>query len=603
MSFQDLTGGGASVRQFRNLQRDTARPTRKVPTSTNLEVSAPSAPPYSIRVPNKIPHNSLGSSSTSKQHAFATLKSRRPMIVLHGRVQQKEEECPQDEDEPHNSNKEDEIPAPSSREFSSIRTVMERKSMFSRLSHETQIFGRMVADLEAFLAESGESPEAAWRARILMRSAQETDKELWNKLHKYEKTLQGHKEDADLRQAQTACMKLHRDFKRIHKSLVLTLSFFEKRQKAEISRLGAVGWTTREFVVEDPPEVPHIPAAAVAPSFFTALTTPTTAKEPVVVAPANPQDEDFFDRAIREREAFDRAMRHKEITEINKKMHKVNEIYQDLAQVVDDQQEQIDQLEDDAESANFNVRQARETSIMDVLCTGRSSPVSSHAKCAPEKVGDGIDWDGLFSCGSLAQAAGTLRESYGILREASSDNSSYSDESPVATDPEAEAEEQPRKSSRFGPTKYEKESFSRENSIMDSSTPKKLSRDDSGGRSQRRLSREESNRSLRKGSREDASDRSPRSVRKSSKEEDEEVSDRGKPPRGDAGSESRDRRRRRSQAVDNKNLRVSEEFHWMMPFETLSEDVKAVQSDLVRWGKGFLTPTRRRKSSSKVGDE
>ena len=491
------------------------------------------------------------------------------MIVLHGRVQPQEEDCSSSPDDEHTANKATEESSSSSHNqysssshqqqySSSIRTVMERKSVFSRLSHETQIFGRMVSDLETFLAESGESPEAAWRARILMRSAQETDKALWEKLYQYEKTLYGSGPDAELRQAQTACMKLHRDFKRIHKSLVLTLTTFEKRQKAEISRLGAVGWSTGEAMEEATPPSP----ARMAPLGSSAQ--PVTHYVPE-------EEEDFFDRALREREAFDMAMRQRELTEINKKMHTVNDIYKDLAEMVDDQQDQIDELEDDAESAKFNVRSAREFSLMDYMCSGKESPPPP--KCAPESVGDDVDWERLFACGSLAQAADSLRESYGIVPEEASEQSSFSDDSPIAVEP-------PTKSKKkfSSTTKYEKNSV--RDYLEDIKPKKESSRERYSEQSDWKYSKDDE---YERDTRNHVSERSSR-----------------KPPRNESGSDS-SRRRRRKQAQDE-NLRVSEEFHWMMPFETLSEDVKAVQSDLLKWGKGMMTPTRRRNSGSSHGE-
>ena len=73
-----------------------------------------------------------------------------------------------------------------------------------------------------------------------MRSAQEADRDIADKLYVYEKSLvdtRGHSKEA--RTAQTACMKLHRDFRRVHKALDATLQDYERRQQADISLLGA----------------------------------------------------------------------------------------------------------------------------------------------------------------------------------------------------------------------------------------------------------------------------------------------------------------------------------------------------------------------------
>lgn len=206
------------------------------------------------------------------------------------------------------------------RQEETVRQTFERRSAFSQLTHETQQFQKLVADLEGVLDQSGESPEASWKARILIRSAQEAEKDLWDKLYKHEKSLlipddakdktkTKDKENSqkELRTAQTACMKLHRDFNRGHKALLMVLSLHEKRQKAEVSRLRNIGWSEAEK-----------------------------------------KDEDFFDRAMREREA--------ELDRMNKSMHKVNEIYNELATMVDGQQHDIDILDDNLRDSKANVQ-------------------------------------------------------------------------------------------------------------------------------------------------------------------------------------------------------------------------------------------------------
>ena len=203
-------------------------------------------------------------------------------------------------------------------ERESIRQRMQRQSEFSRLAHETQQYQKLVAELTALLLESGETPAAAWRSKILLKSAQESDRELYGKLQDYEKTLLRRKSDAatesdELRTAQTSCMKLHRDFKRSHKELVMAMSLYEKRQRAEVSRLGAVGWSGGEE-----------------------------------------KREDFFDRAMRERE--------EEVTKMNRSMHQVTDIYKDLTKLVEGQQEQIDTMDEEIRDSRANVEAAeRET--------------------------------------------------------------------------------------------------------------------------------------------------------------------------------------------------------------------------------------------------
>lgn len=57
--------------------------------------------------------------------------------------------------------------------------------------------------------------------------------------------------------------------------------------------------------------------------------------------------EDFFERAVRERE--------EEMQKINSKMHKVNEIYQELAALVEGQQDNIDAVEENVQDAKEGV--------------------------------------------------------------------------------------------------------------------------------------------------------------------------------------------------------------------------------------------------------
>ena len=172
-----------------------------------------------------------------------------------------------------------------------------------------QQFQKIVSDLEILLKRCGESPEAAWKARILVQSTQETDQALLIKMQDYERSLMentkssSRKSAPDINTASMACSKLRRDFDRSHNALVACLSLYEQRQQAEISQLSA----TRH----DGPEEP-----------------------------------DYFDRALRQ----------KELELMNQKMHQVNNIYQDLAGLVEQQQEPIDKLEENADFANANVK-------------------------------------------------------------------------------------------------------------------------------------------------------------------------------------------------------------------------------------------------------
>lgn len=190
-----------------------------------------------------------------------------------------------------------------------------RRSDFSQLAMETQQYQKLISDLSVLLENSSETPEASWRARILMKSAKETDKELWGKLYDYEMTLVMKRNnwrastEGKLRTEQSACMKLHRDFNRSHKALLVAMTLFDKKQTAEISRLGAVGWNN-----------------------------------------GGDDKEDFYDRAMRERE--------KELLRIHESIHQVNDVYNSLATLVEGQQFQIDHISNDVEYSKGNVEAA-----------------------------------------------------------------------------------------------------------------------------------------------------------------------------------------------------------------------------------------------------
>jgi hypothetical protein len=177
------------------------------------------------------------------------------------------------------------------------QTAFERRNAFSNLTIETAQFQKLVTDLEGILEQSGESPEASWRARIMIGSAQEAEKDLWDKLSKYEQSpLAGtdtEHSQKELRSAQTACMKLHRDFNRSHKVLAMLLSLHQKRQKTEASGDSrAVRWSDEKDDTESTQQL-------------------------------NKKEKDFSDfRAMREREA--------DLEREKKSLHKVNEIYYEL---------------------------------------------------------------------------------------------------------------------------------------------------------------------------------------------------------------------------------------------------------------------------------
>jgi hypothetical protein len=237
---------------------------------------------------------------------------RRP-IVLHGRVVRDGSSQAEDDDE------EDEFSAAglaarrssrsawSQAQQNSVRQSLERRSKYASLLHETTHYQKIVSELEQVLPGAGESPQAAWRAKILMTSAKGVDQALWTKLYDYERSLRAREGDTvAVRAAQTACLKLHRDFKRSHKALVLACTLYEKTQRAEMARLGAVGWSERE------------------------------------------DEEDFYTKAMRERE--------EEIQRMNVSMHRVKDMYQDLGLLVETQQEPIDTIMETNEESHERVQ-------------------------------------------------------------------------------------------------------------------------------------------------------------------------------------------------------------------------------------------------------
>lgn len=218
-----------------------------------------------------------------KVRALATEQTtKRRVTVLHGRVIS------------------DNVPAVTSSESSTTpRETVRRQSVFTKLSKDTQHFQKLVTELETVL-QNVDTPEASWRAKILLTSARETDQSLCDRLIAYEKTI------ANDRPAQTACLKLHRDLKRTHRSLHMVATNYERLQRAAISQLGAVGWS-----------------------------------QPI-------DDNDDND-------LFNAAMRDREIHTMNQSMRDVHQLYQELAGLVQTQQEDVDAIEDTIELSHQRV--------------------------------------------------------------------------------------------------------------------------------------------------------------------------------------------------------------------------------------------------------
>lgn len=204
------------------------------------------------------------------------------------------------------------------------RDKLRSQSNFAVLTRETHQYQKLVADLETILKDAGETPEAAWRARILVKSAQDADVDLWGKLQAHEKSLlycgTSHQTDSHRAQpAQMACAKLLRDFTRSHTSMVASLALYEMRQKAEVSQLGSARWGGG--------------------------------------GTAGAKGEDFFDRAMRQRE----------LERMNESMRQVNDIYHELAGLVERQQENLDRIDREVDHAAANV----EAGADEIHCFGQ----------------------------------------------------------------------------------------------------------------------------------------------------------------------------------------------------------------------------------------
>ena len=136
-----------------------------------------------------------------------------------------------------------------------VRENMQRKSKYYELRQDVQNYRKQVESLgqmlRQFIADTQTSngshryykpePEPSqtdtWRLRILVKSAVDTDKALWGKLYEYERLLKDKDE-------QNSCVRLHRDFKRIHNGLVMCLSLIDEHRSNHpvLRQLGGVGW-------------------------------------------------------------------------------------------------------------------------------------------------------------------------------------------------------------------------------------------------------------------------------------------------------------------------------------------------------------------------
>ena len=173
------------------------------------------------------------------------------------------------------------------------------KNSFAKLSEDIIQFQKMVRELETVTAASFiQTPESQWKTRILVSSAQDASRDIPKKLLSASSTQTATNK--------AAFSKLQRDFGRIDEKFRVLLGAYHQKQRAEIAMLSAE------------------------PDSFQSKQQKQVGRQH--------QEEDFFDRKMRERE--------QEINQINQKMHRVNQIYSELGKLVNDQQEKIDVVSD-----------------------------------------------------------------------------------------------------------------------------------------------------------------------------------------------------------------------------------------------------------------
>jgi t-SNARE complex subunit (syntaxin) len=239
------------------------------------------------------------------------------------------------------SSKSRNAPSLSEMDLSIEKIHRKSSSKFALLTYEMNQYQKLLSDLESIIKDSIVTPEVAWRTNILVKSVEETDFEVGEKLRNYETSLlqEQHQHqlllfnsgkhvsnnDQRITQQQAACCKLQRDYNRCHRSMVSILDMYKARQKAEVSQLGAVQWnlvnsrggaTSNELGASlQQKQQPHM-------------------------------KEDYFDR----------VMRQKEVERMNKSMKHMNDIYHGLAGLVEGQQDTIDQLEGKIDYSKANVK-------------------------------------------------------------------------------------------------------------------------------------------------------------------------------------------------------------------------------------------------------
>jgi hypothetical protein len=163
----------------------------------------------------------------------------------------------------------------------------------------------MVTELETVLKQASTSPEAMWRSRILMRSAQDAQRDLQQRVHQ-QINADGNKKKNTITIPNSQALvlaqeKLQRDWNRTRQQFHKMVMESQQRQLAELSLLSAKNGVTllpqqqqQQLLQQERHNQSSHPGM-------------------------QEEKEDFFDRAMRERQ--------EEIERISQSMKTINDIY------------------------------------------------------------------------------------------------------------------------------------------------------------------------------------------------------------------------------------------------------------------------------------
>jgi hypothetical protein len=190
---------------------------------------------------------------------------------------------------------------------------------FSRqeqLSHQLDEYQQVLTELEMCRAQSA-TPETTWRDKILVRTLQETDQDLWQNLRRhYRDTLKNGDETS-----QTACRQLQGEWSLLHESLADMLNQDRPQSTTYIRNPDCDRMSPAALTVSSRQEAHNI------------------------------KDNDDY---------FDRVTRQADFEKMQTKMHLVQDIYNDLAGLVDQQQGRIDKLNEHISEAQVYAEAAVE---------------------------------------------------------------------------------------------------------------------------------------------------------------------------------------------------------------------------------------------------